>query len=81
MAKQKKAPKKGPRCSAITKDGKRCKKKCWKFGDAVKCKQHQRQEFKKSDKYSIINYRYTHPSKYAVGGLGASKDNSISFLD
>ena len=80
MPKQKEALKKEPRCSAITKDGKRCKKKCWKFGDAVKCKQHQKQEFKASDKYSIINYRYTHPSKYAVGGLGDSKGTAI-FLD
>ena len=38
MAKQKKAPKKGPRCSAITKDGKRCKKKLSAVDMCIVCK-------------------------------------------
>ena len=72
-----KACKKSDRCTSITKDGKRCKRCRWKYGDSKKYKQHQVNEFKQSDKYSIIIYRYTHPSKYAVGGLGSSSNFAI----
>ena len=69
--------KKCKRCVEITNDGVRCKRCVWTFGDSKKCKQHQLKEFKHSDKYSIINYRYTHPSKFAVGGLGTSFSSAI----
>ena len=65
------------RCVEITNGGARCKRCVWTFGDSKKCKQHQLKEFKHSDKYSIINYRYTHPSKFAVGGLGTSFSSAI----
>eukprot|EP01051_Picozoa_sp_SAG22_P001919 SAG22_NODE_80_length_21788_cov_9.742542_8_plen_67_part_00 len=41
------------------------------------CKQHAKMAFKQSDKFSIINYRYTHPSKHAVDGLGSSAYQAI----
>ena len=72
-----KAYKDKDRCTAMTDDGKRCKRKRWLFGDSTLCKQHAKIAFKKSDKYSIINYRYTHPSKHALHGLGSSADMAI----
>eukprot|EP01051_Picozoa_sp_SAG22_P002521 SAG22_NODE_113_length_19407_cov_214.925161_14_plen_68_part_00 len=39
--------------------------------------QHAKMAFKQSDKFSIINYRYTHPSKHAVDGLGSSAYQAI----
>ena len=65
------------RCTATTNKGTRCKRKKWPFGDNTLCKQHAKMAFKISDKYSIINYRYTHPSKYAVHGLGSSAHQAI----
>lgn len=65
------------RCTAITSKGTRCKRHKWNFGDGTMCKQHSLITFKKSDKFSIINYRYTNPSKHAVGGLGSSIDQAI----
>ena len=65
------------RCVAINKNGKRCKRCRWDFGDSTMRKQHEQQKFRASDKFSIINYRYTNPSKYAVEGLGATEDSAI----
>eukprot|EP01051_Picozoa_sp_SAG22_P008712 SAG22_NODE_682_length_7924_cov_25.432460_10_plen_75_part_00 len=65
------------RCSATTEKGTRCKRNRWLFGDSTLCKQHAKMAFKQSDKFSIINYRYTHLSKHAVDGLGSSADQAI----
>ena len=66
------------RCIAKTKKGKRCKNRAWHFGDSVKCKVHTQQELRRSDKFSIRNYRATiNPSKWAAGGLGANLNQAI----